>query len=264
MIEMVEIRITQNKNTVFLNKPKFPLKENITVVLETEKGLEFGIVVNASVMKNIENIEAKEHIIRVSNKRDYLNYKNNMKEAQLALKKARELTQEIGLSMHIIDAYFNLDRSKLFFRFLADSRVDFRDLAKELAGIYKTRIELRQIGIRDKAKEIGGIGLCGRCLCCNKFLKDFDTVSISMAKNQNLSLNPNKINGVCGRLLCCLKYENDCYKECKKNMPKVGQFIETEKGLGKVLEVDILNNRCTADVKNYGKLEIGLKNGKTE
>ena len=153
--------------------------------------------------------------------------------------------------MKIIDACYTFDREQLMFRFLADERIDFRQLAKDLGSIYKTRIELRQVGIRDKAKEIGGIGPCGRMLCCNSFLAEFDSVSINMAKNQNLSLNPSKINGVCGRLLCCLKYENDNYSEYKKDLPDVGSKIKNDLGDGRVISVDVFN-------KNY---KILLNNG---
>ena len=139
------------------------------------------------------------------------------------------------------DVNYTFDRAQLIFRFLSDDRVDFRQLAKDLGSIYKTRIELRQVGIRDKAKEIGGIGPCGRKLCCNSFLTEFDSVSINMAKNQNLSLNPSKINGVCGRLLCCLKYENDIYTEYKKDLPDVGNKIKTDEYEGKVISVDVFN-----------------------
>ena len=144
------------------------------------------------------------------------------------------------------------------FYFLADNRVDFRDLAKELASIYKTRIELRQIGVRDKAKEISGVGLCGRELCCSSFLCDLDSVTINMAKNQNLSLNPSKINGLCGRLLCCLKYEDDLYTYNRKDMPNVGDIVSTIKGDGKVLSVDIPRRKFIVEVPKEGNLELSL------
>ena len=153
--------------------------------------------------------------------------------------------------MNIIDASFTLDQSQLLFSFYSDNRVDFRDLARDLAAIYKTRIELHQIGVRDKAKKVGGVGICGQKLCCSRFINEFDSVSISMAKNQNLSLNPNKINGVCGRLLCCLKYENCCYKELKKKLPQVGQVVELESGKGKVVSVDVLKQ--SYEIENMNK-----------
>ena len=180
-------------------------------------------------------------VIRVATKTDYKKYLSNIKDAKKALVKCNELVDKYGLLMKIIDVNYTFDREQLIFRFLSDDRVDFRQLAKDLGSIYKTRIELRQVGIRDKAKEIGGIGPCGRKLCCNSFLTEFDSVSINMAKNQNLSLNPSKINGVCGRLLCCLKYENDIYTEYKKDLPDVGNKIKTDEYEGKVISVDVFN-----------------------
>lgn len=145
--------------------------------------------------------------------------------------------------MKLVNVSFSFDRKQLIFKFISDDRIDFRNLAKELARIYKTRIELRQIGVRDKAKEIGGCGQCGQQLCCTRMLNNFNSVSINMAKNQNIALNPNKINGVCGRLLCCLKYEDECYKECRKELPKIGKEIITAKGKGKVVFVDPLSKK---------------------
>ena len=147
------------------------------------------------------------------------------------------------LPMRILSAEYNLDRSQLIFMFTADERIDFRELAKRLASIYHTRIELRQIGARDKAKEVGGIGICGGELCCHSFLKKIDTVSMNMAKNQNLALNPSKINGCCGRLLCCLLYEDENYTKCSKNLPKVGEKIELNGKEGTIVAVDVLNRK---------------------
>ena len=158
--------------------------------------------------------------------------------------------------MSLIDANYTFDRDKLIIRFLADNRIDFRDLVKELASIYKVRIELRQIGVRDKAKEVSGCGICGQKLCCSRFLKDLDAVSITMAKNQNLSLNPNKINGVCGRLLCCLNYEDENYKECRKCLPEIGDKIKTEEGTGTVIGLDILSKSYTVDIPEVGRVKV--------
>ena len=187
---------------------------------------------------------------------------SNLKDADRALIKCRDLIDKYNLEMRIIDACYTFDREQLMFRFLADDRVDFRQLAKDLGSIFKTRIELRQVGIRDKAKEVGGFGPCGRKLCCNNFLTEFDSVSINMAKNQNLSLNPTKINGICGRLLCCLKYENDNYTEYKKGLPDVGHKVKTEKGEGKVISVDIFNRKYKVLTENNNVVEVELdKNG---
>ena len=180
----------------------------------------------------------------------------NLKDAALALKTCRKIVQRDGINMHVIDASYTFDRDKLIFRFLADNRIDFRELARELASIYKVRIELRQIGIRDKAREIGGYGPCGQKLCCARFLQDLNAVSINMAKNQNIALNPSKINGVCGRLMCCLKYEDECYENCRKDMKKIGDKVKTEHGEGTITGLDILKQKYKVNVPNYGIVEV--------
>lgn len=235
---VVGIRLNENGKTYYFNSNGFHLNEGDSVIVETEKGQQFGEVVVSSVEDVKNNIEYK-NVIRIANKNDYKKHMSNVRDASKAVIKCNDLINQYGLDMKIIDANYTFDREQLIFRFIAENRVDFRQLAKDLGSIFKTRIELRQVGIRDKAKEIGGFGPCGRKLCCNNFLTEFDSVSINMAKNQNLSLNPTKINGVCGRLLCCLKYENDNYTEYKKGLPDVGHRIKTEKGEGKVISVDV-------------------------
>jgi len=160
--------------------------------------------------------------------------------------------------MVIMDATYTFDRSQLIFRFIADERIDFRQLAKELGSMFKTRIELRQVGIRDKAKEIGGFGPCGRKMCCCAFLREFDSVSINMAKNQNLALNPSKINGTCGRLMCCLKYEDENYSEYKKDLPELGKKVKTKDYEGKVISIDIFNKtyKVLTDSNNIIEIEL--------
>lgn len=256
MIDVVGITFGDKSRVYYFSPNSLNIKENITVIVETDRGLQFG-----KVERGIFQIEEKnlvsplKKVIRVATKQDYFSHKKNIKDADLALKKCRNLVQKEKLNMQIIDCSFTFDRSQLMFRFLADSRVDFRNLAKELAALYKTRIELRQVGVRDKAKEIGGIGPCGRALCCSCFLNDFDSVSINMAKNQNLSLNQAKINGTCGRLLCCLKYEDDTYSRCRECLPKIGSTVETEEGVGKVVSLDILNKKYSVDIPGIGILE---------
>ena len=236
---VVGIKLNENGKTYYFNSNGYNLKDGDSVIVETEKGQQFGTVATAVVDESLnKNMELK-NVIRIANKNDYKKHMNNMSDADKAVIKCNELIEQYGLEMKIIDASYTFDREQLIFRFVSDSRVDFRQLAKDLGSIFKTRIELRQVGIRDKAKEIGGFGPCGRKLCCNNFLTEFDSVSINMAKNQNLSLNPTKINGVCGRLLCCLKYENDNYTEYKKGLPDVGHKVKTEKGEGKVISVDV-------------------------
>ena len=195
-------------------------------------------------------------VLRIATKKDYMKYKANEKEAQDALKKCKKLAEKYQLNLKLLDAKFTFDRDQLIFRFFSETRIDFRELAKELASIYRVRIELRQIGVRDKSKEVGGIGICGQELCCHRFLKDFDSVSISMAKNQNLALSPNKINGCCGRLLCCLKYEDDNYKECKKEIPKLGEKVTIKEGTGIVTDVNILDKKYIVHIENIGDIEV--------
>ena len=183
------------------------IEMNTYVVVNTEKGIQYGKVlqkVNPNQVK-IPSSEMKE-IVRVATEKDYDLYLKNLADADKAMKKARELVEELELNMNILDVSYTLDKKQLLFNFVADERVDFRELAKKLASIYKTRIELRQIGARDKARMVCGIGQCGRTLCCSTFLSHIDSVTMNMAKNQNIALNPSKINGVCGRLLCCLTY----------------------------------------------------------
>ena len=238
---VVGVKLNECGKTYYFNSNGIKINISDNVIVNTEKGLQYGIVVCFVDDKNInKNLEYK-NVIRVATKTDYKKYLSNIKDAKKALVKCNELIDKYGLLMKIIDVNYTFDREQLIFRFLSDDRIDFRQLAKDLGSIFKTRIELRQVGIRDKAKEIGGIGPCGRKICCNSFLTEFDSVSINMAKNQNLSLNPSKINGVCGRLLCCLKYENDIYTEYKKDLPDVGNKIKTDEYEGKVISVDVFN-----------------------
>ena len=168
------------------------------------------------------------------------------------------MAESLKLNMQLIDATYTFDRNQLLFHFLADARVDFRELAKKLANSYRTRIELRQIGVRDKAKMVGGIGPCGRFLCCSTFLTDFNSVSINMAKNQMLALNPTKINGICGRLLCCLNYEDDVYTELKKDLPSIGQVYKKNDVEGKVISINILKKTVTIETKNKTVVEVNV------
>ena len=200
IMKIVNVKINNDfGKTLYFDCNNFNLKKNLTVIVNTERGLEFGTVLD---FLDVEDGNY-EKVIRIATKKDYLQHLKNINEAKLALDKCRELAEKNNLKMVIIDATYNFDKSQLLFRFLADERIDFRNLARELGSRLKTRIELRQIGIRDKAKEIGGIGPCGRHLCCSTFLTSFDAVSIIMDKNQGLALNPTKINAVCVRLLCC-------------------------------------------------------------
>ncbi len=238
-MKIASVKVNDYGKTKYYDCNNLNLKKNLTVIVNTERGMEFGTVLD---LFDVDDSNY-DKIVRIASKKDYLQHLKNINEAKLALDKCRQLAEKNNLKMVIIDATYNFDRSQLLFRFLADERIDFRNLARELGFRLKTRIELRQIGIRDKAKEIGGIGPCGRHLCCSTFLTSFDAVSISMAKNQGLALNPTKINGVCGRLLCCLNYENELYTELKKDVLEVGKKTFINGKEGKVISSEPLRGK---------------------
>ena len=256
---VVGLKINNNGKMLFYDDNNLKLKLNLTVIVDTDKGYQFATVLMLDVDEDVSKEDGK--VVRISTKKDYLQHLSNIKEAKEAVKKCKDLVEEFELDMSIIDAEYTFTRNQLLFRFVADERVDFRELARELGALFKTRIELRQIGVRDKAKEIGGVGLCGRTLCCSRFLNEFDSVSINMAKNQSLSLNPTKINGVCGRLLCCLKYENDNYTDAKKGMLNVGDEVNTKNVKGKIVSVDVLNRKYKVMVDNNSIVEMDVPNG---
>lgn len=233
----------------YFNGEDLEIEKNSYVVVETEKGIQYGKAIYKAQNDKINiPIEEMKKILRIATEDDYNTYLKNLKDATKCLEKARSIASELNLDMNILDASYTLDRKQLLFNFIADERVDFRELAKRLAGAYKTRIELRQIGARDKARTVCGIGQCGRTLCCSTFLNHIDSVTMNMAKNQNIALNPSKINGLCGRLLCCLTYEDEEYERCGIGMPNVGQTVKTEFGKGKVISVDILNRKYKVDL----------------
>lgn len=257
MNQIVGVILDTEESMIYFETNGFNVKKNLTVIVETEKGENFGkVVTDAHPIDKTKLNQSLRKIIRIATKKDYFNYKNNKRQAESALIKCKSLVKKYNLSMSIVSSQFTFDRDQLIFQFTAESRIDFRELARELASIYKTRIELRQIGVRDKAKKICGYGSCGQKLCCARFLNQFDSVSISMAKNQNISLTPSKINGVCGRLLCCLKYENETYKECRKNLPELGKITDTEYGKCKVIGLNILKNSYTIIVPEIGLVEV--------
>lgn len=261
MIDTVVARFLSTKGICFLDSNNIKLEKGDVIVFENENGFHLGKVIKTVYSEKEENLALPlKKVVRVSTEEDMAIFEKNCLDATKALSDAKNISKELGLKMNFIEAFYNFDRSQLMFSFIAEDRVDFRELAKRLAQKYKTRIELRQIGVRDKAKKIGGIGPCGLFLCCNSFLTDFNSVSINMAKNQFLALNPSKINGVCGRLLCCLGYENDVYSDLKKNLPKMGSIVETEFGVGKVVSVDVFKNKYSVDLKEKGILEFCKEN----
>lgn len=229
----------KNNTKVYYFKSNLKLEENTEVIVETEKGYQFGKIV--CIVNNESNLHEYKNIIRIATKEDIDTYYKNLADADSAVKKCREFIKELNLSMTVINASYNFDRSQLLINFSADDRVDFRELARKLASVYRTRIELRQIGARDKAKQIGGIGICGQKLCCANFLNQIDSISMNKAKNQNLALNPSKINGSCGRLLCCLCYEDDEYTRCSKGLLPVGSEITYKGDKATITSIDILS-----------------------
>ena len=253
MVDVVVVSSEVTKNLYYLSPGDIDLKVGDNVVFETDNGLLVGSVRKEKYQENNKNLAMPLFkVLRLVNKEDKKTLKDNNIIAEKALADAKKVSSSLNLNMNFVDAYYYFDRSQLVFSFLAEDRVDFRELAKKLASKYKTRIELRQVGVRDKAKKIGGLGPCGLFLCCNSFLTDFNSVSINMAKNQMLALNPSKINGICGRLLCCLGYENDTYTELKKDLPKIGLVADTSMGMGKVVSVDIFKKTYSVDLKEKG------------
>ena len=257
MIDVVAVISDYSKNICYLSPKSLLLKKGDLVIFEIDKTKFLGRVVKENYKEKSANlILPLSKVLRLANKDDLKKSERNSSLSVEALNEAKKISYNLGLDMNFVDAYFSLDGNQLIFSFLSDNRVDFRELAKKLAAKYKTRIELRQIGVRDKAKKTGGLGPCGLFLCCNSFLTDFNSVSINMAKNQMLALNPSKINGICGRLLCCLSYENETYTEIKKDLPKVGLVTDTPLGMGKVTSVNIFKKTYSVDLKENGIVEF--------
>ena len=231
------------------------------VIVETVMGEDIGEVVINNKEIDEKNSEPLKKIIRLANEKDLKKLEENKKNEIKAFKVCKEKIKKHKLEMNLVDVEYSFDNSKIIFYFTADGRIDFRDLVKDLAAIYKTRIELRQIGVRDEVRKIGGNGVCGRELCCCSFLNDFDIVSIKMAKEQSASLNPSKISGNCGRLMCCLKYEQEVYDEKIKKLPKIGSIVKTKDGEGIVTAVEVLKEMLKVqfekeDVKTYKNYKV--------
>jgi len=263
MYDVLAVSCELTKNIYFLSPNSLNVKVGDFVVFETENGLLLGKVCKDIYKEKGENLVLPlQKVLRIASKEDFKKDSKNKENASKALADAKKISSSLELDMNFVDAYYTLDNSQLVFLFLSESRVDFRELAKKLASKYKTRIELRQIGVRDKSKKVGGLGPCGLFLCCNSFLTDFNSVSINMAKNQMLALNPSKINGICGRLLCCLSYENDSYTEMKKDFPKIGLVTDTPMGMGKVVSIDVFRRCYSVDLKEKGIVEFFLDENK--
>ncbi len=241
MIETVGIRFKDGGKIYDFDAAGMKFNKDDYAMVETVRGIECGKVAKGNHKVNEDNInQPLKKVIRAATENDIKTLQENKEKEKEAFKLCEEKVEAHGLQMSLVDAEYTFDRSKLLFYFTADGRVDFRELVKDLASTFKTRIELRQIGVRDESRMVGGFGICGRPFCCNTFLNDFQPVSIKMAKEQGLSLNPTKISGTCGRLMCCLKYEQDTYEHLLRVTPKVGAIVDTPDGKGRVIEVNLI------------------------
>ena len=246
MIETVGIRFKEGGKIYDFDADGMKFNKDDYAMVETVRGIECGKVAKGNHGVSEDNItQPLKKVIRVATENDIKTLKENKEKEKEAFKICEQKIEAHGLEMSLVDAEYTFDRSKLLFYFTADGRVDFRELVKDLASTFKTRIELRQIGVRDESRMVGGFGICGRPFCCNTFLTDFQPVSIKMAKEQGLSLNPTKISGTCGRLMCCLKYEQDTIEHLLRVTPKVGAIVDTPDGKGRVIE----NNLITGMLK---------------
>ena len=241
MKNIVGVRFKKPGKIYFFDPGYIQLNQKDKVIVETSMGEEVGeVVINKRSVPDEKIVAPLKKVVRLATKKDLKHCEENQQKEKEAFKICEEKIKKYKLDMHLTDVEYKFDNSKILFYFTADGRIDFRDLVKDLAAIFKTRIELRQIGVRDEVKRIGGNGVCGRELCCCSFLGDFETVSIKMAKEQNISLNPAKISGNCGRLMCCLKYEQDVYEDKLKRLPKVGSTVKTADGKGIIDSVETL------------------------
>lgn len=257
MVEIVAAIVDSSKNIYYLSNNDLDLSVGDKVVIETDLGFFDARIIKGNYLEKEDNlILPLKKVDRLLTDEDLILLNKLKIEEDKVLEFAKKTSKALELDMNFIEAKYNIDKSVLVISYLSESRVDFRELAKKIAQKFHSRIELRQVGVRDKAKRTGGLGPCGLFLCCNSFLTDFNSVSINMAKNQNLALSPTKINGLCGRLLCCLGYENEVYTELKKGFPKVGMMTDTSFGMGKVVEINILNGTYKVDLKDKGIIEF--------
>ncbi|WP_425755408.1 PSP1 domain-containing protein [Ihubacter sp. rT4E-8] len=265
MVRVAGVRFKNAGKVYYFDPDELEIKSGDNVIVETARGLEFGTVtMDITEIREEDVVQPLKKIIRIAGEEDIRRHEENERKKAKALKACQEKINKHGLEMKLIDVEYTFDNNKIIFYFTADGRVDFRELVKDLAGVFKMRIELRQIGVRDEAKMLGGIGSCGKSLCCSTWLSDFEPVSIKMAKVQNLSLNPTKISGICGRLMCCLKYENDIYMELRKGLPDNGERVKTRDGIGKVVDTNILSSKVMVRLYTGEKDEDGQEKLGTE
>jgi len=258
MIKVISVRFRTGGKIYFFDPLEFEIKKGQHVIVETARGMEYGLVV--SDIREVEDervVQPLKPVIRVATPADDKQNAENLEKKKEAYDICLEKIRKHELDMKLVDAEYTFDNNKVLFYFTADGRIDFRELVKDLAAVFKTRIELRQIGVRDEIKIMGGIGVCGRVLCCHSYLSEFVPVSIKMAKEQNLSLNPTKISGVCGRLMCCLKNEEEIYEELNRKLPNVGDSVTTEDGMqGEVHSVNVLRQRIKVLIEEGDEKEL--------
>ncbi len=263
MVNIVGIRFKSAGKIYYFDPNDLDIKKEDYLIVETARGIEFGeCVIGIKEVEEDSIVAPLKRVLRIADDQDIIKHKENKNKEKDAFETCIEKINMHNLEMKLIDVEYTFDNNKVIFYFTADGRIDFRDLVKDLATVFKTRIELRQIGVRDEAKMIGGLGPCGRPLCCTSFLGDFASVSIKMAKEQNLSLNPTKISGICGRLMCCLNYEQETYEKIRKNLPKVGSIVKTEDGNGEVISNNIVKECVKVKLRKndedfVGEFKIG-------
>lgn len=270
MTKVIGVRFRQAGKVYYFSPGKLHIKQGDKVIVETARGVEFGhVVLGTKEVKDEEITQPLKSVIRLATEEDKKNEEKNREREKEAFRLCQEKIREHELDMKLIHAEYTFDNNKVLFYFTADGRIDFRELVKDLAAVFRTRIELRQIGVRDETKIRGGIGICGRPLCCHTYLADFAPVSIKMAKEQNLSLNPTKISGVCGRLMCCLTNEEETYEELNSRLPAIGDTVTTSEGLkGEVQSVSVLRQQVKVivnldndekEIREYKAKELKFK-----
>ena len=260
-LKAIRVKFKPVGKRYFFGTANHELKDGDPVVVNTVRGIELGYCAGEVFDLDEHELTSElKDIVRLATKQDIESYEKNKIEEPAIIQRTKELSKELDLPIKVLEAEYTLDKSKLIIYFESENRVDFRELVKRLAENFHTRIELRQVGSRDGAKVFGGIGPCGLIVCCRTFITEFDNVSVKMAKNQNLSLNPVKISGNCGKLLCCINYENELYKELRKFAPDIGDIVKTEDGPAKVLSCDVLNKNCKVKYINednkFGYLKL--------
>lgn len=257
MVEVTGIRFKPMGKVYYFDPGDLELKVGTHVIVETSRGVEYGnVAIDRKKVEESRIVPPLKKVLRIATVKDEEIVAQNKISEKEALEICREKAEKRGLAMKLVDVEYTFDHNKILFYFTADGRIDFRELVRDLAAVFKTRIELRQIGVRDEAKMVGGLGVCGRVLCCNSYMTEFQPVSIKMVKEQNLSLNPTKISGTCGRLMCCLKNEQAAYEALSKNAPSVGSVVETPDGKGEVCAVSLLKGIVSVTVDAGNEKEI--------